>query len=928
MIHLRPSKLPAFEESATFPEESAFTVTELTFGPWLRLRRRRLDLTQQELADCAGCSVVTIRKFEADERHPSKQLAELLAGCLRIPAADLEAFIAFSRTVDAVALPEAFSGQLVAAPLPIPPAFAPAAPAPDRLPLPPLPAPLTSLLGRRQDIAFLCNVLLQPDVRLLTLTGPGGTGKTRLALAVADRLAREHPVHVPDGVHFVDLSAVFDPALLPAVLAQSLGMKESGDAPPRQLLAARLAPLNMLIVLDNFEQVVVAAPELPALLRAAPGLRLLITSRVVLRLYGEHEFPVLPLPLPPADDPDLPAFANLAGLLDYPAIALFVERARAARPGFTLNAENAASVTAICRRLDGLPLAIELVAAHSKLYPPAALLAQLPSALDLDARRQVAVDRQRTLRQTIDWSYRLLAPDLRRLFARLGLFAGEFSLQAAQQVAGRPSSDAEFGEQMLTLVDHSLLQPVDATDDEGAPRFRLLFTLRDFALEKLAEQGELQAGRQGYADYYLGLAEEAAGHLEGPQQGTWLRRLEATHDNLRAVLAWSLESPGQIALGLRVAVALGNFWKVHGHLSEGRMWLERLLAAGEVTPEGLRADAYVVAARLAQAQGVLAQVDDWLGTALALYRQMDSAAGREGEATVLNLLGATSWRREQYAQAAGYYEQALAIRRALGAGPAGIAPLLYNLGLVAQHQGQFERAQAFYRQTLEQDAAAGDQWAVSLSLNALGTTARELGAYGEARAYLEQSLAIKRELGDRSGIAMVLSNLGNVDVGDGRLQEAQAAFTESLSLAQTTDSRVTVVMAHFGLSMVGVRSWDSPALTWRHLSTALAMCREQGLNRVLVWLLDVAAQFLAERGRPVEAARLLGHAERLRELHPLAPRSPLMRPFYERALALAGEGLGEAGLRRTWDEGRALSPEEAFDLALRAGEEAVANETP
>ncbi|MDX1530072.1 MAG: protein kinase, partial [Rhodothermales bacterium] len=425
-----------------------------------------------------------------------------------------------------------------------------------------LPAPLTSFVGREVEVERLGRLL--EAARLVTLTGPAGTGKTRLAVEAARRI--EHGF--ADGAAFVPLAPVRDPALVPSALAQALGVEASGPALP-DALADALRGCELLLVLDNFEQVTAAAPAVGALLGACPRLRVLATSRVPLRLSGEREAPVPPLAVPEPEatpDPD--------GLLAHAAVRLFVERAQAVDPAFALTPENAAAVAALCARLDGLPLAIELAAARTKLFAPAALLARLGHRLDLLANRMHdRPARHHTLRQALAWSYDLLGPEEQRLYRRLGVFRGGCTIEAAEAVAGLDGAD-DVLDGLAALVDHSLLRTTTGAD--GEPRFEMLETVRTFALERLAEAGERAEAQGAHAHHVLDLAERAAPELTGAEQGTWLDRLDAEHDNLRAALD-AAEADGDTGLGLRLGTALWRFWLVRGHLAEGRRRLERLL---------------------------------------------------------------------------------------------------------------------------------------------------------------------------------------------------------------------------------------------------------------------------------------------------------------------------------------------------------------
>ncbi len=581
--------------------------SDLTFGPWLRRCRRALDLTHAELAAAVGCSVSALRKFEAGDLRPSRPLAQALAGALHIASEDRDAFIRFAREMPGntpARLPETVSQDH---------------PAPSDCVASNLPVPPTALIGREQECAALGQLLCRSDTRLVTLTGPGGIGKTRLAIQVAAELERAYA----NGVVYVALAPIRAPDLVAPTIAQMLGITElpvqvGPVLPLMERLINYLREKQLLLLLDNFEQVMDAAPLLATLLAASPGLQVLVTSRAPLRLRGEQEFPVPPLALPPRPHTaKYSASGNLdeqramlmapttarpwEDLTHYAAVRLFVERARNVRPDFQLTEADATAVVAICARLDGLPLAIELAAARCRLFAPEALLALLDRRLALlsDGPRDLPA-RQQTLRAEIGWSYDLLAPADQQLFRQLSVFAGGWTLTAVEaiatanpQVAGR--SNVLDG--LASLVEHSLVRRAEGSP--GIPRFTMLETIREYALEQLVVSGEADPIQERHADYYVMLAESAEPELRGPQQDVWLERLEAEHDNLRAALDWCLRirdepcepiaagADSQSApqsgamLGLRLAGALWLYWYYRGYIDEGRKWLARTLNAVE-----------------------------------------------------------------------------------------------------------------------------------------------------------------------------------------------------------------------------------------------------------------------------------------------------------------------------------------------------------
>jgi len=460
--------------------------------------------------------------------------------------------------------------------------------------------PLTPLLGREPEVQAACALLRRPEVRLLTLTGTGGIGKTRLGLQVATKLDEDFA----DGVSFVALAPTSNPDLVMSTIAGVLELKEAGEQPLLEQLKAFLRDKCLLLLLDNFEQVVVAAPGLSALLTDCPQLKMLVTSRAALHIQGEYEFPVPPLAVP-----DLKRLPSPDMLPQYAALALFIQRARAIKPDFQLTKANAGAIAEICVRLDGLPLAIELAAARIKLLPPQALLRRLSHRLEvLTGGAQDLPDRQQTLRNTLAWSYDLLTEQEQRLFRWLSIFVGGCTLEAIESVChGAGHEKIDVLDTVASLIDKSLLHQAEQETGEGdEPRLVLLETIRKYGLERLEVSGEMTLTRQTHAGYYLVLAEEAEPELDGPNQVSWLERLEREHDNLRAAMQWSLErreAGHGMEMALRLGGALEPFWHVRGNWNEGQAFLERILTASEGISTFMRAKALRVAAHLASNQG-------------------------------------------------------------------------------------------------------------------------------------------------------------------------------------------------------------------------------------------------------------------------------------------------------------------------------------
>ena len=679
---------------------------------------------------------------------------------------------------------------------------------PNNLPLQPTP-----LVGREREVAATVAALRRPEVRLLTLTGPGGTGKTRLALQAAADLSEDFA----DGVFFVALANVTDPNALPAAVAEVLGVREEGTRPVQERLIDELAPKHVLLLLDNFEQLATAAPVVTTWLAAAPHLKLMVTSRVPLRLRAEHEQRVPTLGLPVRGAVTSPDQLN-----QYEAVRLFIARAQAVREDFTVTNENAPAVAEICHRLDGLPLAIELAAARSKLLPPQAMLARLERRLGLlTGGARDLPERQQTLRGAIAWSYDLLTPDEQALFRRLAVCAGAFGIDAAEVIAGAPGS-GELGLDVLDglgrLVDHSLLRQEEGAG--GEPRFAMLATIREYGLEQLAASGEADEARQRHAAFFLALAESAASAFQRLEHQTWLERFEADHDDLRAALEWALGREPETAL--RLAGALTDFWFVRGHLSEGRAWLERALAGGPTASLALRSRALRGVSRFAFSQGAYAEARDLGLAALELAREV----GDERLLTdTLNSAAIGGMNSGEFEWADRFFSEALELSRRLG-DEFGEARVLGNLGEVARHRGDLETAEARYEEALNIQRRTGWGQNAAYNLLNLGLLSRQReNATGACQRYKEV-LALAHSLEDRETVAYALAGLAGV-AGEGgdfqraaRLLGAAEALLEKIGAAlehserELADADTVAARRALGEQRFAVAFKAGRALTW------------------------------------------------------------------------------------------------------------------
>jgi predicted ATPase len=653
-----------------------------------------------------------------------------------------------------------------------------------------LPAPATPLVGRERDAAAVEDLVVREGARLVTLTGPGGVGKSRLAIEAARRLGPGFA----DGVRFVELAPVSSADLVAAALATGLGLTSTGDKlimDVQSYLRAR----RLLLVLDNFEQVVGAAPLLAELLGVAPGVVVLVTSRVVLRLSGEHEFPVPPLSVPPAG-----ASPDPEELRRYASVALFTERAHAADPGFELTGGNAEAVAEICRRLDGLPLAIELAAARVRLLPPQALLPRLGQQLSLlTGGARDLPQRQRTLRSTLDWSYGLLSASEQALFARLGVFAGPFSLPAAEAVGadsadpGQAKEPAPVLETLGSLVDSSLVQ-ADTRGDE--PRFALLETIGEYALERLRDGDWVQA-HDRHAAYFLALAEPGAAEFAGPGQLAWLDRLEAEHDDLLAAMSWLVDH-GPPEQALRLFSATWRFWWLRGHAAEFARLEEQIVASSERLPPQQRAVALSAAGFILISNGDQAKAETLFEQNLELYRQLSDKLGVVLTATVLGVLGYLAALRRDYPRATDLLGQSQARLREVGdddlAGYDHLQHLLTValvdnlLGQIRLSQGDNNGAALLFTGGLTVARRAQDPISLLISLYDLALTSQAQGDLAEAAGYLKEGLPLAAEAGDETSAAYYLEGLAAVAGQQDNPQRAVRLLAAARSLLEAKGS--------------------------------------------------------------------------------------------------------------------------------------------
>jgi predicted ATPase/class 3 adenylate cyclase/DNA-binding CsgD family transcriptional regulator len=758
-----------------------------------------------------------------------------------------------------------------------------------------LPAQPTPLIGREREVAAVQQLLQREEVRLLTLTGPGGSGKTRLSLHVAAELRD----HFTDGIYFVNLAPISDAELVVPTMVQTLGLKESATRSMVEQLQTFLQEKQLLLLLDNFEQVVSAACILSDLLARCSHLKLLVTSREVLHLSAEHEFAVPPLSLP-----DLKHLPDLVTLSQYEAVALFIARAQALQSDFQVSNANAPAVAEICARLDGLPLAIELAAARIKLLPPQALLARLGQRLAvLTSGRRDAPARQQTLRKTIEWSYQLLDAEEQRLFRRLSVFVGGCTLQAIEAVCAAldtqtPAVSVLDG--VASLIDKSLLRQTEPEAEE--PRFVMLETIREYGREALAAPGEAEVTHQAHAIYYLALAEAAERAWNGPQEAMWFTRLEQEHDNLRAAMNWLLER-GEAEMAFRLGTALWWFWYAQEHLHEGWNLLERALARSEGVAVPLRARALWAAGSLAGSLGHVERGEVLCQESLALFREIGDTQGL-GDATFH--LAHVAFARWDLAAARSLFEESLVSLRQTG-DKTRVAWALNALALVVLYQGEYARVHPLAEQAIEILRDLGDTAGVAMALMTLAQVVFWQGDLARAQTLAEEVLARASETGITSAQALALALRGEITLAQGEATTARLLIEQSHTLWQEVGNQGMLAST---LSLLG------KVLAAQGDHTAARTVYEESLLRGLTVVditptLEGLAVVVAAQGETAWAVRLWAAAAALRDSLG-APLPPVYRADYERAIAGTRVQLGEQAFAAAWAEGRGMTWEQAL----------------
>ena len=866
-------------------------MAEVSFGDWLRRQRKAAGWTQEQLAQQISCSTSALKKIETEARRPSAQIVERLAEIFNIPPNEQTNFLRFARG----------NWSLVPAGI--------IEEAPWRLSTNPsrssLPATTSALIGREKELEKVRAYLQRGDIRLVNLIGPPGTGKTRLSI----ELARESLTDFPDGVFFVALAPLENPALIAITIVQTLDYTEEKNQPSRQQLVDGIGEKQMLIVLDNCEHLIQDVAELVSgLLSACSRLKILATSREALRISGEWLYTV----------PTLEVFKESAAVdmetaSTLPALTLFAERARAVRSDFMLNSDNLQAVASICAQLDGLPLAIELIAARIRLMSPQTLLAKLNDQFILYADGMRALPaRQKTLHNAINWSYNLLPAEEQDLFVRLSVFSGGFTLEAAESIFSRTVTNKSVSDLVALLLDKSLLQRT--LNERGEPRFSMLVMIQQFASNHLRERNEETDVRNWHQDFFLALAEQVDKEVHGPAQVEWIDRLEVERDNFRTALDWTI-SRQQTDVALRLLNALCWPWLMRTHYSEIRSWFEKVRSLPNISADpALYARLLNFMGRLNWLLGDTRAAESFLKESQVIWLKLGSA-GEQGLAEALSFLGmvAFSGKEGLIKAAQSFFEQSLELYER-HADQGGIAFDLFHLGRLAVEQNEDTSAIALFEKSMSLFEHLGDVWGKARVSQYLGELFLKQGKYERAQFYFEQNLNFDERLDFKSGMIIALGNLGDLYRSLGDYGLAEDYYRKSLSMGREYGLKIDRRSNLYSLGILFLHRSD-PVSARQFFIDYYNVSREFGEQRIPVEFLISLAAVASGMNEPERAATLSGAAQEIFEV--IEYRTPLTdQTELDRHIQIAREQLGEITFQELQAVGRAMTMEQAVTYAL------------
>lgn len=856
-------------------------MTDLSFGEWLKRQRKAAGLTQDQLAQQVGCAAITLRKIEAGERHPSEQIATCLADIFHIHPTEQKDFLKFARNgFTSTEFPQNIPWQDAA------PSVAMR-----------LPATVNSLIGRERPIAEVREYLQNPNVHLVTLIGPPGIGKTRLSIETA----RNSLPDFPDGVFFIALAPINDASLIAPTIMQSLGFVDSGNLSVKEGLKNRIGEKRILLALDNCEHLIDGVAALASeLLLACPHLKALTTSREALRIPGEWLYPVPTLGLPNQDET-----IQLDAASEFPSLTLFAERARAVRPDFQLTAENIRVVAAICAQLDGLPLAIELVAVRIRLMSPDALLERMTGQFILSANGMRAVTaRQKTLNNAIGWSYDFLPKEEQKIFACLSVFSGGFMLDAAEAILSDLVTEKPLFDVLHSLADKSLLQRL--FHPNGTTRFQTLVTIQEFALEHLRRMGEEENIRSRHLRYFVGFSEQAGRELIGPRQVEWSVRVLEERDNLRAALGWAAKIGAEE--GMYLAANLGSrFWE-NFNIQEGIRWLTEFLQKPEAH---FQAKARVRALNVLGYLQLHFQRFDLMRSAVESALALSRSIGdRQGECDSLNILGSVMQFLEGMEAKANFQTQALLLARAIG----DVWREADALSALSWDKRDLAKAFAYREQSIRLYRQVGDWQGLAHALSVFASDVALSGDMDRAQSLLDEYSTLNQHVNDKRNLEFVLTAQARIALARGETQLARSCLEKNMGILQELGNRMGYLWARVRLGYVLLTEGDHTAA--RQIFVECIREFQKVNNRAgLIFPMELMATLFLREGKFERAVRLLGWAEATRNA--IGDTFAQWLPVTEsQNMKIIHENLGEEEYTSAKNEGADMTVEQVIACAL------------